>query len=113
MDSDSPSPKPDVVFVQGAAEQGEGLKVIRRRDETLEVGEIRPIQEGRPIHGEVVKLKPRKEHERLFDVEVVVPRADASTTALTHGGPAQVATDRYRTNWESIFGSADDTALPN
>ena len=105
-ESEPPRPKEDVVFVHGPAERGEGLRVIRKREETIEIGEIRPVQEGRPLQGDLVKLKPRKDHDRLFDVEVLVSREELqSKGALGHAGPAQVATDTYRANWDAIFGA--------
>lgn len=114
MSSDGDSPAKDVVLVHSPSDSGEGYRVVRLRDSSVEVGEIRSMREGAPIHGEVVKLTPRKEHERLFDVEVLVPRADAATPALPDGrtGPAQVATAAYRTNWEMIFGGEGEGSGP-
>ena len=100
-----PPPKQDVVFVHSPTEAGEGMRVIRKRDDTIELGEIRPVQEGKPLHGELVKLKPRKENDRLFDVEVLASRAElGQPAAVGHAGPAQIASDAYRDNWEAIFG---------
>ena len=101
----------DVALVHGVTDDGQGLHVIRRRRDTLETGVVRPLREGKPIQGEIVTLRPRKECPLLCDVEVElsVPaqrtdtRAGASERRAT--GPAQVATDRYRTNWELIFGA--------
>lgn len=100
-----PSSKPskDVLFVHSPSEKGDGFRVIRKRDDAIELGEIRAVQEGRPIHGEVVRLTPRAEHEQLFDVDVLVPGQQKPAEARS--GPAQVATDTYRANWEAIFGS--------
>jgi hypothetical protein len=116
-ESEPPPPKPpkeDVVFVHGPAEHGDGLRVIRKRDDAIEVGEIRGVQEGRPLQGDLVKLKQRKEHERLFDVEVVVSRDELQPkAALGHAGPARVATEAYRANWDAIFGARDEPDLPN
>ena len=75
------------------------------------LGEIRALEEGRPVHGEVVKLSPRQEHAQLFDVDVLVPavdRADASRS-----GPPQVATDAYRRNWDAIFGPPPESSKLN
>jgi hypothetical protein len=109
--------KTDVLFVGPEVENGEGYKVLRRRDESLEVGELRNTKEGQPIHGEVVKLIPREGQPRLFDVDVVVPKAApprADDTAGPRKGPAQVATDTYRENWELIFAPRAPTGdLPN
>lgn len=96
----------DVVFVHSATESGDGLHVVRKRGEALEIGELRGIREGQPIHGDVVKLVPREGQERVFDVEVLL-KAPAQRPAPSRTGPAQVATTAYRTNWESIFGSGD------
>lgn len=88
----------DTLFVYGKTEAGD-YGVIRHRDERLELGQIRQLRDGQAIHGEVVRLQPRSEDERLFDVEVV----HAPPAALSR--PAQVATRAYRDNWERIFGS--------
>lgn len=110
----APPPKEDVVFVHGPAEGGNGYRVIRKRDDAIELGEIRAVEEGRPLHGDLVKLKQRKEHERLFDVETVVSREEvAPSKKALHAGPAQVATDAYRENWDAIFGPREDPGLPN
>jgi hypothetical protein len=112
----APAPKEDVLFVHSPAESGEGLRVIRKRDETIEVGEIRAVREGQPLHGDLVKLKRRQEHERLFDVEVLATREElrgAAAPALGHAGPARVATDAYRSNWDAIFGEHEDDDDPD
>src|SRR5262249_18600409 len=104
----------DVVFVHSPAEEGQGFRVIRKREDSIEVGEIRAVQEGRPLQGELVKLKPRKEHDRLFDVEVLVSREEGQGRApRAHAGPAQVAAEAYRANWELIFGEHGEPDLPN
>ena len=54
------------------------------------------------MHGDVVRLSQRPEHERLYNVEVLVK--SSSAPEAPRSGPAQVATDRYRANWEAIFG---------
>jgi hypothetical protein len=112
-DGERPAPKEDVVFIHGPAEDGEGVRVLRKRDAALEVGEIRPAREGRPLQGDLVRLTQRREHERLFDVEVVASREEiAEKTGKAHAGPARVATDAYRANWEAIFGR-EERELPN
>src|SRR5262249_37998443 len=74
-DEHDESRKDDVVLLHSPAENGEGIRVIRRREDTIELGELRPMREGRPISGEVVRLTQRKEHTLLFDCEVLVPPA--------------------------------------
>jgi hypothetical protein len=104
-DATRPSAGGDVVLVGPPLGEGgsDGFAVLRRRADQLELGAIRELREGRPIDGgELVRLKPRREHGRLFDVEVLaeLPRPGG-------GGPPQVATEAYRTGWEAIFGELE------
>jgi hypothetical protein len=93
----------DFVLLHSRSENG--VRVLRSRNGTLEVGEIRELKEGQPIQGDVVRLAPT-DHERLYEVDVLVesPRRPARS------GPAQVASAAYRAHWEAIFG-ADDESL--
>lgn len=93
---------PDVVLVGGETEGGDGARVLRMRKGSLELGELRAMREGRPIHGEIVRLRQRAEHERLFDVEVLVPAPERPERLAK--GPPQVATNAYREGWDRIFG---------
>jgi hypothetical protein len=105
--------KSDVLLVGPPTGDGEGFKVLRRREETLEVGELRNVKEGKPIHGDLVKLTPREGEERLFDVDVIVPKK-ALAADTQRKGPAQVATDTYRDNWDQIFAARKaKPELPN
>ena len=103
MASQSPKKGPetrtgsDVVLVYGRSEDGKAHHVLRQRGEAIEAGTMRPLDQGKPIHGEVVQLKPREESPVLFDVEV---QHDARPST---GRPAKVATDEYRKGWESIW----------
>lgn len=88
----------DVVLVHSRAADGEGYNVLRKRGDELSVGQVRPVVEGAPLHGELLKLEPR-EGTPLFDVQVLYeppPSAERS-------GPAQVATQRYRRGWDAVF----------
>lgn len=107
--------KDDVVLLHSPTENGDGVRVIRKREDTIELGELRPMREGQPIHGEVVRLTQREEHSLLFDCEVMVPRPapkekppqQAERKAppqLSHKGPARVTSDAYRGGWDAIFG---------
>lgn len=118
-------PKEDVVLLHSPSEGGDGIRVVRKRDDTIELGELRPMREGQPIHGEVVRLTQRSEGALLFDCEVLVPSparsnkeiareaspeskeekpAAAEPKSLAHKGPARVTSDAYRGGWEAIFG---------
>ena len=87
----------DMVLVCGQSKDGGAYEVLRQRGSEVEAGVMRPLDEGKPIHGEVVRLKPRKDSPMLFDVEV---QHDARSST---GRPAKVATERYRKGWESIW----------
>ncbi len=89
----------DVVVITGQTPDGAGLGVVRVREGQAEVGSVRPLEHGKPIHGEVVTLHPRKDLPVVCDVEVDVP----APATLRRGGPPQVATDTYRKNWDVIF----------
>jgi hypothetical protein len=119
----------DVVLIHGVTEDGKGLRVLRARDERLELGQVRPLEEGKPLQGDVVKLTPRPEAPFVCDVEtqVKVPerapaalrstsssakadsaRADGPTKSdgvpeRRRKGPPQVATRAYRENWDAIW----------
>lgn len=111
-DGDSKRKGEDVLVVHSPTDDGRGWRVLRKREERLEVGAIRPVEEGKPLQGELVSLRPR-EGTPLYDVEVqyAPPRA--------HAGPARVSTDAYRSGWDAIFGAEDaapresERPLPN
>jgi hypothetical protein len=100
-------PSKDVVFVHSPTPEGDGYRVLRAREERVEVGEIRPMKEGRPLSGELVKLKAREGEERMFDVEVLHDARPAESRSAGKPGPAQVATEAYRAGWDAIFGDGD------
>jgi hypothetical protein len=110
----------DVVLVHGVTEDKKGLRVLRSRAGSLEVGEVRPIVEGQPIHSDVVRLRPRKEAPFLCDVETTYSPGEKNAPRKTRGadapeagnqaqgraprvGPPQVASRAYRDNWEQIY----------
>jgi hypothetical protein len=114
MADDDPRPsKPpiDVVLVHSPTDDGKGARVLRLRESHVEAGEVRPLEQGKAIAGEVVRLKPREENARVCDVEVVVPKPAAPTERPTSKGPAQVATDDYRDNWGRIFAAKKSKTL--
>ena len=107
---------PDVALIHGVTPDG-GFQILRARDNRLELGAIRPLKEGVPISGEVVKLRPRENCPVLCDVEVQLKApelpSDRQVRQLSptsgaevgnaRSGPAQVATDEYRKNWDVIW----------
>lgn len=99
--------KQDVVLLGPPTADGAGVHVIRAREERIETGELRALQEGKPIAGEVLTLKPRKENPRVCDV------ADSfSADGARHSskGPAKVSSQAYRDGWDEIFGAKSDPA---
>jgi hypothetical protein len=98
----------DVVLVHGKTPDGEGACVLRARPGRLEAGEVRPLREGRPVHGggQILQLAPRP-GSYLYDVKAQydVPSVGAAQPEAAHAGPAQVATSAYRESWERTFGT--------
>ena len=106
---------PDVALIHGPTPDGEGLQILRARENRLELGAVRPLREGMPITGEVVTLRPRENFPALCDVEThytpPAQRASEAAPALPRAsrtGPAQVATDEYRRNWDAIWSERTD-----
>ncbi len=91
------------MLVYGKSEDGKSYDVLRRRGEGIEAGRIRLLDEGKPIHGEVVRLKPRDDSAMLFEVEVYHDARPAT------GRPPKVASERYRRGWESIWAEKPST----
>jgi hypothetical protein len=99
----------DVVLVGPPTQDGGGVHILRAREQGLEAGELRPLQEGRPITGEIVTLAPRKDQPRVFDVKdsyrpPTTTSSSMTSSALPHKGPANVATKAYREGWDEVFG---------
>jgi len=116
-DSGSASAHKDVVLIQGLTEDKKGLKVLRARNDGVEVGEVRPLTHGQSITSDVVRLKPRKEAPYICDVETELAVNElpgrALSTTKERSGPAQVATQKYRENWDTIWASAATTRDPS
>lgn len=103
-DSSSPSKDHDVVLLHSRTEDGQGVRALRSRPSKLELTEIRPVKQGKPLMtGEVVRLRPRKESPLLCDVDV---EYSSETAAGDHDGPPRVASRAYRSNWDAVFGTA-------
>lgn len=100
----------DLVFIHSGAEDGSSLNVIRKRGDEIAFGQLQRAEEGKPLNGELLQLKPYDESGRLFEVETLyAPRTSG-------GGPAQVTTPEFRENFRSIFGTKrkkDEPALLN
>ncbi len=101
--SEPKAPK-DVVLPFAPTEDGKGVRVLRAREDRVEAGEVRPIVDGQPLHGELVRLTPREDAPALCDVTVLHDaKGDRSR-------PSQVATNSYRQRWTEIFGDKSEPA---
>lgn len=104
----------DVALICGKTEDGKGLHILRKRGGGLETGVVQPLEEGKPLHGELVTLRQRGQSP-VCDVEVhyasnqvaAAPKSPApqtqSSASETRGHPAQVANTAYRKNWDQIW----------
>lgn len=106
----------DVVLLYRATPDGRGYDVLRKRGELLQMGVIRPLEEGKPISGEVVELVQRGDSP-LFDVKVRFaadqPKKPPPALADVRGRPPRVASDDYRRNWDAIWKRPSGKALLN
>jgi hypothetical protein len=94
-------PAQDVALLYAPTDDGAGARFVRAHEGELQTGEVRPLAEGRSLCGqELVRMRPRAELPMLFDVEVIHP---AERTGRDTVGPAQVASEQYRRNWEDTF----------
>lgn len=102
-------------------EDGQGVEIIRKRGDRLEAGTVRKLEAGKPIHGEVVRLRPRPQAPLVCDVDVEFDGASREgsrkdvlePTLAANSGPAQVATESYRKNWDAVYGRSRKPSLLN
>lgn len=92
----------DLALVWGASEDGETLGVLRKRGDEVAPALMQRAKEGQPLHGELVRLKPREE-PLLFDVDVVYDPSEDAQASQGRDGPPQVSTDAYRKGWDRLF----------
>jgi hypothetical protein len=94
----------DVAMIVDRTDDNEGFQILRRRSENdpVEVGTLRPLREGKPLDGEVVRLKQRRDLPFLYDVKTEL--AESEPRRATSDGPAQVASEDYRRGWDAIWG---------
>jgi len=90
---------PDVALLYSRSEDGQSYGVLRRREDEIQVGTLRALEEGKPIHGEIVTLRRRADSAVLFDVET----EHATTPARKPSGPPKITTHQYRKGWDSIW----------
>ena len=104
----------DIAIPLGRSEDG-NLQLLRvqgtdERPTQATIGELRPLEEGKPIMGEVVRLKP-VEGARHLDVETVLAdpyKAEKEKAPASAGGGSKTysfPSTKYQENWARIFGS--------
>ncbi len=96
----------DLVLVGDRCPRTGGYRVLRQREDRVEVGELHAMREGQPLTGDLVRLHPTERHERVFACETI--HASAPRSLPAHG-PPQIATATYRRHWEDIFGALADS----
>lgn len=96
----------DRILVYGVSDGGRTAHVVRKRGDDIEAGQLRPVESGKAVTGDVVSLRPRKEFPLLFDVDVQIESPLRVRRHKDHAGPAQVATAAYRHGWDAIWGSS-------
>ncbi len=104
----------DLALIVDRTDDLQGFQIIRARvaERTVEFGTLRPLRHGKPIEGELVSLRPRKDAPFVYDVKTELP----DTRRPTSDGPAQVASPEYRKGWDAIWGGgspATGGARPN
>lgn len=99
----------DIALVYGKSEDGKSYGVLRQRDQEIQVGLLRPIEHGKPIQGELVRLRPRDESPLVFDVETHY----RPTVERTASGPPKVANAAYRDGWDSIWSRRPESKTLN
>ncbi len=101
----------DQVLVVGKRTDRPALHVLRRRGDAVEAGVLQAAEEGKPLAGELVRLTPTRDSSLLFDAETVYDGRSAEASKRT--GPAQVASKRYRKNWDRVFRSQLSPSSPH
>jgi hypothetical protein len=92
----------DIALLHGPTEDGKGARVVRFKEGAVFAGEVRPLRDGQPIdRHEVVRLRPLAGRGPLCEVEVL----QAPEPRRESAGPARVASNSYRRNWNAVFGA--------
>lgn len=102
--SRAPSKDRDVVVLAAPTSDGQGVHGVRLRHRRVELAEIRPVSRGQPLGGgELVSLRPR-DNPAVCDVEPAPSVDPEELERRSTAGPARVSSDRYRRNYDRVFG---------
>jgi hypothetical protein len=78
-----------------AANGDDRLIVRHTADHRQVVGVLRPLREGEPITGDILKVEPIDEAHGVYRVK------ESISVGRSHSG---VATDDFRRGWDTTFG---------
>lgn len=87
----------DVVLLGPPTGDGGIIAIHHREDHTSITGILRPLEDGKSIDGDIVRLTP-KENGIGFKQEVLYENPSKS-------GPAMVNNQDFRDGWSRIFGN--------
>lgn len=86
----------DFVVMGPKLENGDIMAVRHTADHQLLEGVVRPLQDGRPITGELVEITHR--NDNIYNISPI------SLGEKTSDGPAMVNSAAYQSGWDNIFG---------
>ena len=75
------------MLVHGRSDDG-ALQVLRKKGDELSLGELRPVEEGKPLRGNLLRLRPRAEMPLLADVEEEICLPGPSLSGPSLSGPS-------------------------
>lgn len=78
---------------------GVGHVGVRKKGSKSTLGVLLPMKEGMPLEpgSEVVNGSAREGEPGVYDLQTICK--------IEHKGPARVATNQYRSNYDQIFGA--------
>jgi hypothetical protein len=91
----------DVIFAGPQQEDGSREAIRYRSEGSVDVGSLRPLEHGKPIIGDAVRLHARTDGPGM-DVEYLT-QEPSEPTRSEGSGPAKVNSKAFRDNWGEIF----------
>ncbi len=96
----------DLVLISGVDPDRKEVHVLKPVQEGVEAAVLRPVEEGKPIQGDLVRLRPREDVPVVAELETLMRHPDhPDDPRRRHKGPPMVASEAYRQGWEMIFGA--------
>jgi hypothetical protein len=92
MSDNEGCPGTDTVCPLGPPGEDGAIRVVRHtHDHGYEMGTLRPLEEGKPIHGELVQVEGDGLWRKVKPI-------------LRKSGPSMINSKEYREGWTTIFG---------